>query len=129
LSENQDVVRRLSDASERRDIPAALACLTADVEWIPHRAATEGAYRGHSGYEEFIADTDETFETFEPNIELEDLGEQVLAWGRIHVRGKVSGVEMDVPVGGIFDLRDGKISRWEDFGSREKALDAAGLCE
>jgi hypothetical protein len=36
---------------------------------------------------------------------------------------------MDIPTGGIFDLRDGKIVRWHDFGSRGKALEAAGLAE
>jgi limonene-1,2-epoxide hydrolase len=36
---------------------------------------------------------------------------------------------MDIATGGIFDFRDGKIVRWEDFGSKEQALKAAGLAE
>jgi hypothetical protein len=29
----------------------------------------------------------------------------------------------------LFEFRDGKIVRWEDFGSREKALEAAALAQ
>ena len=129
--ENVEVVRQLLEAVERDhdDLPAALACLDADVEWVPLRAATEGAYHGHEGYARFVADTNENFETFEPHFELCDLGDRVLAWGTISVRGAGSGVEMDVPVGGIFDFRGGKIARWKDFGSKETALEAVGLSE
>jgi ketosteroid isomerase-like protein len=127
--ENVEVVHQLLEAVERDDLPAALACLDPALEWIPLRAATEGAYHGHEGYERFVADTNENFETFEPQFELRDLGDQVLAWGAISVRGAGSGVELDVPVGGIFDFRGGRIARWQDFGSKEKALEAVGLSE
>jgi limonene-1,2-epoxide hydrolase len=50
----------------------------------------------------------------------------VLAWGSIRVRGRGSGAETEVPTGGLFELREGRISRWQDFGSREQALKAAG---
>jgi limonene-1,2-epoxide hydrolase len=100
-----------------------------DVEYVPLRSATEGEYRGIGGIERFIADTEEVFEKFEPHFEFLDLGERVLAWGVIHVRARGSGIETDIATGGIFDLRDGKIVRWEDFGSKEKALKAVGLAE
>jgi hypothetical protein len=38
-------------------------------------------------------------------------------------------LETDIETGGLFDFRDGKIVRWEDFGSKEKALEAAGMSE
>jgi hypothetical protein len=31
------------------------------------------------------------------------------------------------PTGSILEFRDGKIVRWEDFGTKEKALKAVGL--
>jgi ketosteroid isomerase-like protein len=101
----------------------------AEVEWLPLRVATEGVYRGTAGMERFNADTAEVFDKFELRCELEDLGERVLAWGVIHVRARASGIETDIPVGGIVDVRDGKVVRWEDFGSKQKALEAAGLAE
>jgi hypothetical protein len=32
-------------------------------------------------------------------------------------------------MGGVFEFRDGKIVRWEDFGSKAEALKAVGLVE
>jgi limonene-1,2-epoxide hydrolase len=43
------------------------------------------------------------------------------------VRARGSGIELDVPMGGVFEFRDGKIVRWEDFGSKEKGMEALGL--
>jgi hypothetical protein len=88
-SANIEVLDRLREAVARDDLPAALECLDSDLEWVPLRAATEGAYHGHAGFEQFLIDTRETFETFEPNLELEDFGGgRVLALGAITVRGK-----------------------------------------
>ena len=52
-----------------------------------------------------------------------------MAWGVIHVRARGSGIETDIATGGIFEFRDGKIVRWEDFGSKDKAIEAVGLAE
>ena len=98
-----------------------------DVEWLPLRTVTEGAYRGIAGIKRFIADTEETFDKFELRQEHLDLGERVLAWGPIHVRARQSGIETDIPTGGVLEFRDGKIVRWEDFGSKKRALEAVGL--
>jgi hypothetical protein len=97
-----------------------------EVEWLPRRAGTEGAYRGIEGMKRFADDTRELFDRFELRYELLDLGEQVLAWGTVHFRARQSGIESEVAFGGLVSFRDGKISRWEDFGSKEAALEAAG---
>ena len=98
-----------------------------DVEFLPLRTATEGAFLGRAGLEGFFADTMAVFEKFEPHYEFLGLDERVLAWGMIHLRARGSGIEMDIPSGAIFEFRDGKIVRMEDFGSKEKALEAVGL--
>ena len=99
------------------------------MEFLPIRAATEGAYRGLAGIEGFVSDTLEVFDKFEMNLELADLGERVLAWGTIHVRASSSEIETDIESGGLFEFREGKIVRWEDFGSKDLALKAAGSQE
>src|SRR3954463_1295380 len=90
-----------------------------DVEFLPLRAATEGAYHGISGVERFVTDTDETFETYESHYEFLDLGERVLAWGTIHVGARQSGIDTDIPVGAVIEFRDGKIVRWQALDSKE----------
>ncbi|HXB17115.1 MAG TPA: nuclear transport factor 2 family protein [Solirubrobacteraceae bacterium] len=97
-----------------------------ELEWLPHRSVTEGAYRGIDGIRRFAEDTREHFERFVLDYELLDLGEQlVLSWGTVHFRARQSGIESEIPFGGLVTLRDGKILRWEDFGSKEAALDVA----
>jgi ketosteroid isomerase-like protein len=124
--QNVELVRR-SHEEWNRDRTVALDAFHEDVEFLPLRVATEGSYHGLAGIEAFVADTLEVFETFQLNYEYRDLGERVLAWGTIHVRAKASGLETDVESGGLFEFRDGKIVRWEDFGSKRQALEAAGI--
>jgi limonene-1,2-epoxide hydrolase len=121
--ENVELVRRLMDGWNRGET-AQRDYFHPDLEWIPLRAATEGTYRGLAGIDAFVADTIEVFDTFELRYELADLGERVLAWGLIHVRADGSGIETDVQTGGVFEFREGRIVRWEDFGSKEAALEA-----
>ena len=120
-----ELVRRFFAAVGREDVPAALSYLDPQLEWIPHRAATEGSYIGHQGFERFVADTNATFDKFEPRLEFRDLGDEVLAWGTIATSAKSSGIELEFPAGGLFGLRGGKIIRWQDFGSKDEALRAA----
>lgn len=123
------MVRRLQADWNRGDMTVDADRFHPDLEFVPLRAATEGAYRGLGGLETFVADTLEVFEKFEMHYELADLGERVLAWGHIHVRARGSGIETDIETGGLFEFRDGKIVRWEDFGSKDKALESLGQSE
>ena len=45
-----------------------------------------------------------------------------------HFLGR-DGIELETPFAAVFTLRDGKISRWQAFWDKEKALAAAGLGE
>ena len=127
--QNVELLRSAHDDWNRGDTSVRPDTFHPDVEFLPLRAATEGAYRGLSGIETFVEDTLEVFEKFEMHYEYADLGERVLAWGRIHVRARASGLETDIETGGLVEFRDGRIVRWEDFGSKENALKAAALRE
>jgi ketosteroid isomerase-like protein len=127
--ENVELVRRVFENrnSEEIDEQEIRSIFHPDVEFLPQRAGTEGAYRGVAGIEKFRADTEQVFEKFEVHYEVLDLGDRVLAWGRVEVRARGSGIELDVPMGGVFEFRDGKIVRWEDLGSKDQAFKAVGL--
>ena len=129
--EDVEMVRRALEEWNRgaRSETAIRAFWHPEVEFLPRRSATEGPYRGIDGLERFVADTDETFEKFEQHYEILDMGDRLLVWGSLHVRARGSGIETDIPTGAILDFRDGKIVRWEDFGSKEKALEAVGMTE
>ena len=127
--ENVELVREAQEGWNRGETAVREDVWHPDVEFLPLRSATEGGYRGFSGIEAFIKDTLAVFERFEMNYEYADLGDRVLAWGTIHLRARGSGLETEIQTAGIFDFRNGKIVRWEDFGSKERALEAAGLRE
>jgi ketosteroid isomerase-like protein len=130
--ENVELVKSLMAAVDSRDINAFAAVTTSDFEWFPVFAARVGGdvYRGREGIEAFLGEIDETWEEFRPVPEqYRDLGDRVLALGRLRTRGRASGAPGDSPWGGVYDLRDGKVSRIRTFLDHGEASRAAGLHE
>jgi ketosteroid isomerase-like protein len=130
--ENVEAFRRGTDALERGTVDTALLdeLIDPDVIFEPLRAPVSGTYRGHEGIRQFIADTAESFDVFRfDRSDIRDLGDRVLAIGTLHIRARQGGVETDVPTAGIATYRDGRLIRWQDFGDKRKALEAAGLRE
>jgi ketosteroid isomerase-like protein len=130
--ENVDIVRRALEAFPRGDVEEMLSYLDPELEW--HSAIVGGAegnvYRGHEGFRRWYADSFESFEELTNEwSEFRDLGDRVLALGRVKARGRESGVEVDSPMGWVFTVRSGKAVKAEGFLSREEALEAAGLTE
>jgi hypothetical protein len=99
-----------------------------DLVFEPLRSPTEGAFVGYEGMRRFIADTMETFEAFDVRwSDVRDLGDRVLGVGTLHVRGRGSGVETDIPIAIVAEYRDGLLWRYKDYGEARLALEAVGL--
>jgi ketosteroid isomerase-like protein len=128
-----DVVKRLVDASNRRDVDRAFAELvTPDFEWHPAivRALDGAVYRGREGVEQFAADTSENWEELR-NVaaEFRDLGDLVFVLGRLKGRGKGSGAPVDQQYAGIYDFRGDRVWRYRVYFDHAEGLRAAGLSE
>jgi hypothetical protein len=85
-----ELARQPYDALNRRDLPAYLAVMDADVEAVPRVAAIEGGYHGHDGIRRWW----EHLVDFLPDIVLDivtvrDLGDITVISGRMrgHARG------------------------------------------
>jgi ketosteroid isomerase-like protein len=88
------------------------------------------AFRGHEEIREFLRDLDDAFAEFQIEIsEIRDLGERLVTIGHIHGRGKVSGADVESPIGYIVDFKNGKAVRYRDYFDPTEALEAAGLPE
>jgi uncharacterized protein len=131
--ENVEIVRSLFEAfGVHRDPEAGLPYVDPDVEF--QSAIIGGAegitYRGHDGVRRWMAESDAAFEelTLKPE-EFRDLGDEVLLIGRLHARGRESGVEVDSPIAWLSTVRDGKVVRSRGFLRPQEALEAAGLRE
>jgi ketosteroid isomerase-like protein len=132
MSENVEIVRRLVELFERRDVEAELALMDPDVELAEWPEGPDPkTYRGHAGVLQAAASWDEAWEWLRPDEEeIIDVGDGRVLWcGRTRARGRGSSVEVSTDTFNVYTLRDGKITKMEFFTSREPALHAAGLGE
>lgn len=59
-----------------------------------------------------------------------DAGSRVVVVGRLVGKGKASGVEVEQPIAGIWNVRDGRVVRVElGYTDRAEALAAVGLSD
>ena len=129
--ENVELVRRVCDAFNRRDIAAFLELLDPDVEWVPILAVLEGrVYRGHEEIRGWIKDLATDWEFFEVSYEeMRDLGDRVLVFGHWRARGRTSGGQSEQPGTWLYEMKKGKVVRLQTFTNRDEALEAVGLSE
>jgi uncharacterized protein len=129
--ENVELARQLFDAIARRDLSGLIALTDPEVEWHSFFALGErGVYRGHERMRQYVSDLSEAFEDLRPEVgDLLDAGDIVIGVGRVHFRGRESGVETDSPAGWMFKFRDGKVVRFRAFSEPERALERVGLSE
>jgi ketosteroid isomerase-like protein len=127
-SDNVELFLRGVEAMARLDDSAIVETLHPDATFEPLRSATEGAFHGHDGMRRFLADTRDTFDVFEPHFtDVRDLDDgRVLAIGTIHVRGRASGADSEIPTACIATIRDGLVFHYKDFGDPRMALQEAG---
>jgi ketosteroid isomerase-like protein len=103
-----------------------------DVEIAGLLSSVKGEpYRGHDGVRQWHSDIYEQFTEWRIDIdEIRVLDEhRYLAPGRVHLRGRASGVEFDQPLVWLFEQRDGKLLRMSVYLNAADALEAAGLRE
>ena len=133
--ENVEIVRRLYDTVARRDAAAVLDLYDPEVEWDMTRGPLAGltawgVYRGHEGLQRFFRERYEAWDEIEDHCEeLIDAGDRVISVTTTRGRGRSSGVEVEGTNASLWTIRDGKIVRVVWFGSRDEALEAAGLSE
>ena len=123
--ENIEIVRRLIDAWNERDLEAALEEMHPQCEVRPVEA-TE-TLRGHDGVATAFRDWFEAFEQF--TMEPEDFiaqGDQVLVPMRQRALGKGSGLEVEERFYQLFTLRDAKVFRFEEYSEEADAQKALG---
>ena len=95
---------RVLDALARRDVAGLIDLSDPEVQWHSFFAEVTfgagGGYRGHDGIRQYIRDLNDAWEIVRADVDdgLE-VGDIVLLVGRIHYRGKASGVETATPAG------------------------------
>src|SRR5215210_5293533 len=126
--EDLEAVRRAFDAFARGDLETLRTLLAPDIEW---RTTPDVPFLGtYTGLDEFFRGMEEWMGAFEDITthveEMIDAGENVIVGHRMRGRGRDSGVEVDLARFQVVAVRDGKLTRMHDFGTREEAMEAAG---
>lgn len=130
--ENSVVVERAIEAFSERDVDLLTELATEDFELFPAIGwvVDVAGYKGLAGIEAFFEEVDNTWEEFRVIAEeTRYVGDRVLLLCRIELRGRVTGVEVELPGGIVFDFRAGKLSSARRYLGREEALKAVGLSE
>jgi len=132
--ENVEVVQRVADAYNRHDVEAMLDELQPEIEWHPWLQVQLGGgatvYRGHHGVRAGIRDGEDAFSDVRAELsEIRDLGQRVVAIGRLRGRGRESGAMTESSLAWIVEFRSGKVIRVREYLDPEEALETVGLSE
>jgi ketosteroid isomerase-like protein len=129
-AENVEIVRRAMGAFASGDLDAFLAAHHPDTEW--RTAADEPnpeTYRGHDGIRRFAAEISEAWEgRFGDVMEFEDfidLGDWVVVPWTARLRGRSSGIEVEVSETYAVRLEHQRIVRVDEYRTRDEAIEAA----
>ena len=130
--ENVEAFKRATAATNRRNLEAVLEGLHPEVEWHPALEVLLGGeaavYRGYEGVRELFRDSYEAWTEIHTEFsEIRDVGDRLVAIGRIRTPGKESGVEAESPLGYLVHFKNGKAIRFWGYLDPKEALEAAGL--
>src|SRR5918995_645766 len=132
--ENVEVVRRVyeewSAGLERGDPGAAfgMEAVADDLEFTIEGFHPE---RGREGYVEWFRMWTSEFEDW--SLQLERLidagGDRVVALTHQSATGKESGAPVELKIGVVWELKDGRVVRARNYLRHAEAIEAAGLSE
>jgi ketosteroid isomerase-like protein len=122
------LVRDGFEAFRRGDFEAVMTILDEDVEvFMPPDLPNSGTYRGHDGYRKWVAEWLDAWDAFTPTItSVEPVGSRHLL-ARVHqtARGKGSGIEVEMDVAYLFEVRDGRAAAMHLYLTPEQAVAVA----
>jgi ketosteroid isomerase-like protein len=130
---NSDLIHHSYRAFRENDLDALLAAYHPEAvldftHWDGFPDAP--VYRGRAGTEQVLRMLRDVFGEFNVQpVEITEAGPgRVLIEGRLTIRGKASGAEVDAPpFGQVAEFRDGLIARVDNYSDIDAARRAAGL--
>jgi ketosteroid isomerase-like protein len=143
--ENLDLVQRVVDAVNERDVDGYLACCADDIKLRTPWAGVEGVYEGPEAIRRFFADLQDWAPDFRLTIERVEpvSATRALVFLRASLSGRASGLPAVAMSGGlsdapaardlstatVYDFAGGEVTSIRVFLDRNQALEAVGLRE
>jgi ketosteroid isomerase-like protein len=129
--ENVEVVQQAWDAWLRGDMPGVFSQFDPEVLWeTSHfRDWPESSYHGIEGVERFLREWRDVWDDLQ--LVVEDVRAapdgRVLSLILQRGIGRNRGLAMEMEMAQIATLRNGKVTRLDNYGNRAEAVEAAGL--
>jgi ketosteroid isomerase-like protein len=122
-----EVVRGMYEAFSRGDAEAALAYLDQEVVIDASHRVDGRVGRGHEQLISILGEWLGTWEEWREEVEeMRDLGSRVLVLSTQRGRGKGSRIEWEGPFAMLYEIRDGRITRWTIYDDPRAAFEAVG---
>jgi ketosteroid isomerase-like protein len=123
--ENLALVRRLLECFIAGEV--LWDALDEAVEIHDHDILDAGEYRGHAGVMRWVEDWGAGLPVVSFDLqELIDAGDVVVAVILLKARGRDSSVDVERQDAIVYQLRNGRVTRFDYYNSRQQALDAVG---
>jgi ketosteroid isomerase-like protein len=131
--ENVETARRSLDAWNRGDVDAWLQTGHPEIEWFSAIArrfqGPETVSRGSAEMRRFWEEWHSVWDLTIDVSEIRDLGDTVVALGRIRTHGEASGIDLEGPIAYVFEFDGGLARRVRAYLDPKQALEAVGLSE
>jgi ketosteroid isomerase-like protein len=126
--ENVTLVRRLLECFIAGEV--LWDALDEAIEIHDHDILDAGDYRGHAGVMRWVEDWGAGLPVVSFDLqELIDAGDMVVAVILLKARGRDSSVDVERQDAIVYQLRNGRVTRFDYYNSRQQALEAAGSAD
>ena len=128
--ETMELATRALELLSAGEFSALIDVTDPEVEWHSFFAELSegGVYRGHEGMRRYADDLTDAWDIVRTDIDDQlAIGDVAVLVGRIHYRGKESGVETETEAGWVLKVRNGKVTYFRAFREPERALGRLGL--
>jgi ketosteroid isomerase-like protein len=130
MSKNGDIVKALYDAFGKGDVPAVLGAFDPEIQW---REAENFFYADGNPYTGPQAVAEGVFQRIVSEVEnfavlperFVEGGDTVVAEGRYRGTMKTTGTPVDAQFAHIWQLRDGKVVRFQQYTDTKQWSEAA----
>jgi ketosteroid isomerase-like protein len=124
--ESTQVVRKIFDAFQRRDLETFLTLMDPEVEYRSLVLEVEGVYYGHEGLRSWWDSLLAVFPEWNPTVEdAREVGNRVVSRVRAEGHGTGSGVPLERDFWHVAEIRNGRMTFSAFFRTEEEALEAA----
>ena len=131
--ENVEIVRGSFDGWNRGDFDAWVESSHPEIEWSSEvtmrMEGSETVFRGRDGLRKYWDEWHSVWEVTIEVFEMRDLGDVVLALGRVRTRGDASGIDIERPVSYVFEFEGALARRVRAYLDPQEALEAVRLSE